>query len=316
MVRLVGVLGICVWGLACNDTAEPALAAAGRGGGVASIVPGAGGVAGALSNGGAAPASGGAPNHGGGEADHVAGAAGQAGSNAGSGTAGSSMGSPGGAASAGASGQAFAGSGTAGTQGDAGSSAAGAPPCAEPTIPYDPRCIPPEQPSKQTVYFDITNDKSTEVYLVTSGRDCTAYEVQATGEAAALVLATFTPSDCPCGVACDSNTRAGIERLDPGATRTLTWDGRHYDGYFITKPDPCDATGEGTIGETVFVASPAAPEPYTVTVGWYLPPPCEYCGEQPTYAFAVPPRCASDDSQTVGFELMPTGDLHVPISIR
>jgi hypothetical protein len=174
-------------------------------------------------------------------------------------------------------------------------------------------CLPEEEPSTQTVYFDITNEQSGDVYVVASGKDCTAYGIQRSSASDDLVLEPFGPVDCPCGFACDSNTQSLLRKLGPGETLTLTWDARDLAIRLLKVPNACDPSQMVT--ETRTAPRRVGPGDYSVSIGYYLPPPCDYCGLQPTYAFSFQPQCAADEHVSATFTLPDTGDVRVPVQI-
>jgi hypothetical protein len=174
-------------------------------------------------------------------------------------------------------------------------------------------CLPREQPSTQTVYFDITNTAASTIYVVTSGRDCTAYGIHSTSTDSDLSLRAFEDDPCPCGRACDSNTQGFIQELAPGETVTLTWDARDLVWRGLKIPAPCDPAS--TVTEEHAIPQRVSPGEYSVSIGYFLPPPCEYCGVLPTYAFSAPPQCQADHNVSASFLLPDAGDVRVPLEI-
>lgn len=274
--------------IACNTSPAPGESAAGAAGGLSGAA-GQGNAAlggmGGLSSGGGVSGSGG-PSQGGSDSS--------GGATASSGTGGT-----------GASG---AVGGTAASAGDAGLD------CNTGVPAPDARCLPPEEPSTRTIYFDIKNTKTSDIYVVTSGSQCTPNPVRAAGASIDLIQGLLG-GDCPCGVACDGESRSNTQKLGPGGTVTLTWDGRELKLGWAKVPDPCDPSGNRTISELRSVARCVTSGDYTVTIGYFLAPPCAYCGARPTYddSFILP--CEADHYQSATFALPATGDVRVPIDI-
>jgi hypothetical protein len=304
--------------VACNTTApgsDGAAGASGNGASGATVTGGGGGFAGRASGGTSASAGTGASSRGGGTGSF----AGASGTSASSGGAEASAGATGG----GGTGEGFAGhtpnggaSAGLGVSGDdqsddGGAAGAG---CDDGITVANASCLPKEEPSTQTVYFDVTNSTTGDVYLVTSGKDCTAYGLRASSASSDLILEPFDPVDCPCGLACDSNTQSLIQKLAAGETLTLAWDARDVIIRHLKVPNECDSTQ--TVTETITVPHRVSPGQYNVSIGYYLPPPCEYCGMQPTYAFSFQPQCSADEHVSASFTLPDAGDVRVPVALE
>jgi hypothetical protein len=311
----VGVVLVVLVALACNaaSTPGPAGHSGGDGNGGRSIV----GASGADNGGGHASGGTNGGTHAGGSsregaAGSKAGAAGSGGSSGGARPSAGASSAGGAQVTGGGNGGSAAGAPAGGAEqaGDVGAAGAG---CDDGITVTDRSCLPAEETSTQTVYFDVTNAGAGDVYLVTSGQDCTAYGIHSSAAARDLVLRPFDPVDCPCGLACDSNTQSLIQKLAPGATQTLSWDARDVLIRNLKVEDACDASQ--TITEIVTVRHRVSPGEYSVSLGYYLPPPCEYCGMQPTYAFSFQPQCAADQHAGANFTLPAAGDVRVPVTI-
>lgn len=174
--------------------------------------------------------------------------------------------------------------------------------------------VPQEDPSLQTVSFDVANRTSSEIYLVTDGSDCYPYEVEQSSTSERVILGVVG-GDCPCGWACDYAATSHIEALAPGETRSLTWDAR---GLVIHQTMvSCEPEFHEAAWNPVGVPYRVTPDRYQVTVGFLLTSTGAggLCDSPSTVDSGPARRCCADALVTAEFELPATGDVSVPIEV-
>ncbi|HLK40758.1 MAG TPA: hypothetical protein VKU41_28590 [Polyangiaceae bacterium] len=143
-----------------------------------------------------------------------------------------------------------------------------------------------QEPSRQTVRLVVTNQTTTDRFLVDRGWECDAFRIASPGGSPLpLQLTTQCPCECPSpGPAGPSS----VERLSPGASFTLTWDARSIS----TCAETVDCAAQGwpnTPPGSALVAS-AAPVPagtYVATVVAFKALPMSCSGSGPMISCAV-----------------------------
>jgi hypothetical protein len=225
------------------------------------------------------------------------------GSNTGGSTAGGSTagGSKGGAGDDGGSDNAGAPSSGAGISSGGGSGTGGA-----------------DEPSKQSVTFEVTNDAATPRAVVVEAVGCTPFMILATDPAGVVHTAAANPCG-PC-MQCP-NPPSGTKRvaeLAPGQSVELTWDARK-----LTASQQTALCNGAPAPYTRFTATPVAPGTYRVRVAVFsvTPSACGAGGKcdppvtttQDTLPYAA--LCSADAQSEAEFELPAEGDVTVPVSI-
>lgn len=241
----------------------------------------------------------------GGAGGNGAAGSGSAGSSIGaSNTGGSSAGSPGGGAEAQAGGDNGGAPSNGAGDGSGGASSTG---------------VDGDQPSKQRVTFEVTNDAASPRAVVVEGVACTPFVILATDPAGVVHTAAANPCG-PC-MQCP-NPLSGTKRiaeLAPGQSVELTWDARGLS----TSQETVSCNGSPA-PYTRFTAAPVAVGTYRVRMAVFsaTPSACSADGicDPPvtTTRDALPyaELCSADAQSETEFELPAHGDITVPVSIN
>lgn len=183
---------------------------------------------------------------------------------------------------------------------------------------------PQEVPSAREVRFHVANAEASARFLGVDGYQCLSWSVERLSPSKPLTLglANYT-GDCGCSGTCDyyGKTISDFKKLDSGEVGTIVWDGREY----VTWTEDHVCSGGNTWTSTEGVLQPVEPGHYriTVSIAESLGPECSSdagdlwnCVGAP---FQLPPGieplCEAPSQPRVEFDIPPTGDVDVMITL-
>jgi len=181
--------------------------------------------------------------------------------------------------------------------------------------------VPKEIDSRQKVTFAITNNATSDRWVVMRGMFCTTFSI------GGLQLQTGFVCGCECPNPGSARVDA-YKRIAPGATYELTWDARALVTY--EEALDCSMWGPGAAQKvTRGVLQPVKAGSYTATIALEetVPTKCSVSGDEATcpwsyggFTGSVPgqiaARCESTKSADKTFTLPASGDIVVPISLE